>query len=160
MKNVLIPAGILAVVFVFIVLAWGIVAQIANRIPPMQVVDFDFQGLHLGDPAPARLKIKNPTDDLVNEWIEDAKLSVWYTILDGKVEALTIDFGDRYKAKDAYEKKFGVKGTYKGDEIIWLTKDGEFILSESGSARICSEKYSKHATESVKKNIEDLSKKL
>lgn len=160
MKNVLIPVGIALGIVAMLIGSWVAIEQMANRKPPMQVVDFDFQGLHLGDPAPARLKISNPKDDIVNEWIEDAKISVWYTILEGKVEALTIDFGDRYKAMDAYEKKFGVKGTYRGDEIVWLTKDGEFILSKSGSARICSEKYSIHATESVKKNTEELSKKL
>lgn len=161
MKNILIPSVILAVIFAFIAIAWGLVAQIANRKPPMQVVDFDFQGLRLGDPAPARLKISNPKDDLVNELIEGTKSSVWYTILDGKVEGLTIDFDDPYQAIEAYEKKFGVKARLRDNDAVWMTQHGEFTLSRKyGTGRISSEKYSKHATESINKKVDDLGSKL
>jgi hypothetical protein len=161
MKNFLILAGISASVFLFFVLTWGIVAQIANRKPAMQVVDFDFQGLRLGDPFPARLTVKNPKDDLVSELNQGTKSNVWYSILDGKIEGFEISFDSPYQAIDAYEQKFGVKGTYRNDDVVWMTKDGEFVLSKKYSkARISSKKYSEHAIDSVKKKTNEFSKKL
>jgi hypothetical protein len=127
----------------------------------MQVVDFDFQGLRLGDPLPARLTVKNPKDDSVSELIQGTKSSVRYSVLDGKIEAFEISFDSPYQAIDAYEQKFGVKGTYRNDDVVWMTKDGEFVLSRQYSnARISSKKYSDHAIDFVKKKTNEFSKKL
>jgi len=163
MKPVLIPAGILLVVFGVMGVALFAITQTANKKPLMQVVDFDFQGLRLGDPVPGRLltKLKNPKEDLVIEWLKDIKTSVWYTVLDGNVEALSLDFDNVYQAIEAYETKFGVKATIREEDAAWMTKNGEFVISKKrSSGRISSAKYTEHAIESVKQNRDDLSKKL
>lgn len=135
------------------------VAGCAKKETP--IVDFDFQGLRLGDPAPARLKIKNPERDLVVEKIEGTRSDVWYTIMDGNVEALTIGFDDAYQAIEAYEKKFGVKPERRDGEAVWMTQHGEFAISKTYSnARIYSKKYSEDASAIAKKKLKELGSKL
>ena len=161
MKNVLIPAGILAIVFVSMAIFFGVVAQAVNRKSPMRVVDFDFQGLRLGDPLPARLTVKNPKEDSVSESISGTKSSVWYSVLDGKVEAINISFESPHEAIDAYEQKLGVKGTLRDDDVVWMTQDGEFVISKKYSyGKVASKKYVDNAVQYMKNKTEAFSGKL
>lgn len=159
MKGVLLGVGLF--VLSFVVIGAAVVSTIKPRSPAPPMVDFDFKGLRIGDPAPAWLKVETPEDDYVQHPVEGTKWTAWFSILDGKVEGLTIGFDDPYKAIEAYETKFGVRGLLRGKDVVWMTKDGEFVISkEYGSASISSEKSIQHAVESVKKDSNELSSKL
>lgn len=142
---------------VFIV---GIAAyQLNYRTPPM--VDFDFKGLRIGDPAPAWLKVETPKDDYVQHPVDGTKWTAWFSVLDGNVEAITINFDDVYEAIEAYETKFGVAGLRLGKDVVWMTKEGKFVISkEYKHGSISSEKYIANAVESVKQKNKELSSKL
>ena len=156
MKGVLLGVGLFVLSFVVIVL---LIPGLNRPRPPM--VDFDFKGLRIGDPAPAWLKVETPKDDFVSHAVEGTKWEAWFSILDGNIESITIDFDDAYEAVSAYETKFGVRGLLRGNDVVWMTKDGEFVISkEYGHARIYSEKYTANAVESVKKKNDELSSKL
>jgi hypothetical protein len=159
MKGVLLGVGLF--VLSFVVIGAAVVSTIKPRMPAPPMVDFDFKGLRIGDPAPAWLKVETPKDDYVQHPVEGTKWTAWFSILDGKVEGLTISFDDPYNAIEAYETKFGVRGLLRGKEVVWMTKDGEFVISkEYGNASIHSEKYTANAVESVKKKNDELSSKL
>jgi hypothetical protein len=159
MKGVLLGVGLF--VLSFVVIGAAVVSTIKPRSPAPPMVDFDFKGLRIGDSAPAWLKVETPADDYVQHPVEGTKWTAWFSILNGKVEGMSFNFDDPYKAIEAYEIKFGVRGLLRGKEVVWMTKDGEFVISkEYGNGSISSEKYIANAVESVKQKNKELSSKL
>ncbi len=159
MKGVLLGVGLFVLSFGVIIFTIPGLSRAITQKPPM--VDFDFKGLRIGDPAPAWLKVETPKDDFVSHAVEGTKWEAWFSILDGKVESITIDFDDVYEAVNAYETKFGVAGLRSGKDVVWMTKDGKFVISkEYQHGSISSEKYTANAVESVKKKNNELSSKL
>lgn len=136
------------------------------------VIDFDIQGLRIGDPIPERLLAKIDAKDIgkqfieVNEHVKDPDMSVTYTFIDSKLEGvhITFDTVGTSGIVNAYTEKFGAAPTWTKDDERWATKHGEYadfvINRRLNTGEIQSDKYREYYEKLNAADAKATSKKL
>lgn len=135
------------------------VAKTPEKILPV----FDFQGLHLGDPAPERLKsqFKGEHREFVEEKIADTDFFVYYIVIEGRIEGLTIEYANAQDAIEIYTKKLGSKPVSFDGKAAWETKDGLFVIDlATKQGEIASKIAVKDGNSIHQKKLDELGSKL
>lgn len=124
---------------------------------------FDFQGMHIGDELPERLKsqLKGGDREFLHERIADTKQSVLYTVIDGRIEGFSIEYENLRDAVDIYTQKLGRKPVAFEGQAIWETKDGLFTIdAKNNLGQIISKKSVVVGDAEHQKKLRDLGSKL
>lgn len=131
--------------------------------PTKTLAVFDFQGMHIGDLAPDRIKarLEGKHREFIDEKIEGTKSKVYYTVIDGRIEGFALEYEDVKDAIDVYTKKLGGKPSmYKG-MAFWDTTDGLFSIDlNAKTGQIVSQVAVKDGDERHKKELDALGSKL